>query len=199
MFVANSFNAESAKNFQLDAGMLVTGLTMSSFDGTISGLRSEQKIGATTGGGSLEITPEIRDLFEDVDGARFKYKEGFVIDRYDIKLSMTLLEFTEGNLKMALGAIDKNASSFESSHYDSITPKIDIGDSDFKTLYWIGTLKGSDKPMVIEIKNAMNTNGFNMSFEDKGKGKIELELEAFGSLKNPTEVPVTIYLPKGEE
>lgn len=195
MFIANSFTAESAGNFQLDAGMLVTGLNMSNFDG--AQLSSATKIGATTGGGSLEITPEIRDLFEDVDGARFKYKEGLVIDRFEIKLSMTLLEFTEGNLTTALGAIEKNSSSFTSSHYDKLSPKIDLNPaSDFKTLYWLGTLKGKNKPVVIEIKNGMNTNGLNFSFEDKGKGKIELEIEAFGDLSKPSEIPVAIYMPK---
>lgn len=196
MFIANSFSAKSAGNFQLDAGMLVTGLDMKSFDGTISSIGEEQKIGATTGGGSLEITPEKRDLFEDVDGARFKYKQGDVTDRYDIKLSMTLLEFTEGNLMMALGSADKNANSYTSANYDSLTPRVEVKDADFKTLYWLGTLKGSEKPLVIEIKNALNTNGLNFSFEDKGKGTIELELEAYGDLAKPTEVPVTIYIPK---
>ncbi len=196
MFIANSFSGKSAENFQLDAGMLVTGLDMKNFDGNINSLSETQKIGATTGGGSVEIKPEMRDLFEDVDGARFKYKQGMVTDRFDITLKMTLLEFKEGNLQLALGASEKNAGSFANANYDSYTPKVELTDADFKTIFWLGTLKGSDKPMVIEIKNAMNTEGFNLSFEDKGKGKLELNLEALGDLAKPTEIPVTIYIPK---
>lgn len=198
-FIANSFTAKSADNFQLDAGMLVTGLDMASFDGNISSLAENQKIGATTGGGSIEIKPEMRDLFEDVDNVTQQYMEGMIIDKYEANLKMTILEFKEGNLMMALGAAEKNANSYSSTHYDAISPKISLDADDFKTVYWLATIKGSDKPIVIEIKNAINKNGFNLSFETKGKGKIELELSALGTLKKPNEMPITIYLPKAGE
>lgn len=195
-FIANSFTAKSADNFQLDAGMLVTGLNMSTFDGDISSLTETQKIGATTGGGSVEIKPEMRDLFEDVDNVTQQYMEGMVIDKYEATLKMTVLEFKEGNIMMALGAAEKNANSYSSTHYDAITPKMSLEKSDFKSVFWLATIKGSDKPIVIEIKNSLNKNGFNLSFETKGKGKIELELSALGTLEKPNEMPVTIYLPK---
>lgn len=193
MGVLNGFTPKTAKNLQLDAGILVKNLEdPSSFDGTLT---DSQKIGATSGGGSFAAVPEMRNLFEDLDGARGNYKDGNVIDSWDITLTVTMKEMTTDNLKLAIGAADVTPASTGS--FDVVQPRIVINSSDYlDNIVWMGTMNGSSDPIMIELKNAMNTNGINFAFTDKGTGGIEVEIKAHFDLNKPEEVPFTIYTPK---
>ena len=57
-------------------------------------------------------------------------------------------------------------------------------------------MNGSSEPMIIELKNVLNTNGISFTAEDKGSGSVELELKAHFDLSKPNEVPFNIYFPK---
>lgn len=190
----SGFTPNTAKNMQLNAGMLVKNLTnIESFNGTIE---DNLKLGATEGGANFTAVPEIRNIFEGVDGARGSYKDGNVIDSWEIKLSGTLKEMTAENLKLALGAADTVAAS-EEGKFDKTNARMEIKTSDYLTnICWLGTLNGSDKPVIIELKNVLNVSGLNFTAEDKGSGSVEFEFQAHFSLENPDDVPFTIYTPK---
>lgn len=196
--ILNGFTKDTAKNLQLDAGIIVTGLaTPEDFSGELSGATL---LGATSGGGSFVVEMEMRNLFEDLDGARGNYKEGNVIDSYNITLTTTIAEMTAKNIKLALGAADTTANQGAGSDVDVTKARMTIKAEDYiDNVCWLGSLNGSDKPMIIELKNVMNTNGLNFTFEDKGKGKIELELKAHFDLSKPEEVPFAIYTPSVKE
>lgn len=195
--ILNGFTKDTAKNLQLDAGILVVGLrNPENFTGELSGAR---KVGATSGGGSFTVETEIRNLFEDLDGARGNYKDGNVVDSCDVKLTVTVKEMTVENIKMALGAADTQTKQ-GSGQYDVTKARMEIRAEDYMdNVCWLGTMNGSDKPMIIELKNVMNSNGLNFTFEDKGNGGIELELKAHFDLANPDEVPFAIYTPGNKE
>ena len=196
--ILNGFTKDTAKNLQLDAGIIVTGLTSpENFSGELSGATL---LGATSGGGSFVVETEMRNLFEDLDGARGNYKEGNVIDSYNITLTTTVAEMTAKNIKLALGAADTTAKQGTETDVDITKARMTIKAEDYiDNVCWLGSLNGSDKPMIIELKNVMNTNGLNFTFEDKGKGKIELELKAHFDLTKPEEVPFAIYTPSVKE
>lgn len=187
----NGFTVNTAKNLQLDAGILAKNVEdLENFNGT---LLDTQKLGATSGGGSLTIIPEIRNLFEDLDGSRGSYVGGNVIDTYEIKLTVTLKEMTEENFKLALSASD----STQGLTNTKIKPRLEMQDTDYlKNVCWFGRINGSQDPVIIEIQNVINTNGFNLTFADKDKGSLELELTANFDLANAEDVPVNIWLPK---
>ena len=192
--ILNGFTKDTAKNLQLDAGIIVTGLTSPvNFSGVLTGANL---LGATSGGGSFVVETEVRNLFEDLDGARGNYKEGNVIDSYNITLTTTVAEMTAKNIKLALGAADTTVNQGTDTDVDITKARMTIKAEDYiDNVCWLGSLNGSDKPMIIELKNVMNTNGLNFTFEDKGKGKIELELKAHFDLTKPEEVPFAIYTP----
>lgn len=192
--ILNGFTKDTAKNLQLDAGIIVTGLTSpENFSGVLTGANL---LGATSGGGSFVVETEVRNLFEDLDGARGNYKEGNVIDSYNITLTTTVAEMTAKNIKLALGAADTTVNQGTDTDVDITKARMTIKAEDYiDNVCWLGSLNGSDKPMIIELKNVMNTNGLNFTFEDKGKGKIELELKAHFDLTKPEEVPFAIYTP----
>lgn len=196
--ILNGFTKDTAKNLQLDAGIIVTGLASpEDFSGVLTGANL---LGATSGGGSFVVETEMRNLFEDLDGARGNYKEGNVIDSYNITLTTTVAEMTAKNIKLALGAADTTDKQGTGTDVDITKARMTIKAEDYiDNVCWLGSLNGSDKPMIIELKNVMNTNGLNFTFEDKGKGKIELELKAHFDLTKPEEVPFAIYTPSVKE
>lgn len=196
--ILSGLTKDTAKNLQLDAGIIVTGLT--SPENFVGNLTGATLLGATKGGGSFVVEVEMRNLFEDLDGARGNYKEGNVIDSYNITLTATIAEMTAKNIKLALGAADTTVNQGTGNDVDVTKARMTINPEDYiDNVCWLGSLNGSDKPMIIELKNVMNTNGLNFTFEDKGRGTIELELKAHFDTSKPEEVPFAIYTPSVKE
>ena len=192
MAILSAFTKNTAKNMQLDAGLLVKGLTdILNFNGTIA---DEKKLGATSGGASFSATPEMRNIFEGIDGAKGNYKDGNVIDNWEITLTATVKEMTANNLKLAMATADIATGN---DKFDVLTPRMEVKSTDYiDNICWLGTMKGSSEPMIIELKNVLNTNGISFTAEDKGSGSVELELKAHFDLSEPDEVPFNIYFPK---
>lgn len=187
----NGFTPKTAKHLQLDAGILVKNHTIG------SEIVEANKLGATSGGSTFSAVPTIRSIFEDLDGSRGNYKDGNVIDSWDITLSATVKEVTAENIKLALGSADAKAGTETEVKYDVVTPRNGIKTTDYlDNLCWIGTVNGSDEFMIIELKNVLNTNGFSFTATDKGTGAVALELKAHFDLSKPDEVPFKIYVPK---
>lgn len=193
--VLNGFTPNTAKNLQLDAGVIVRGLVdPSKFTGTLTS--PAKSIGATSGGGSFTAVPTMRNIFEDLDGARGNYKDGNVIDTWDIKLTTTIKEMTAENLKLALAAADTTPAA-TSDKYDTTVGRNEIKSTDYlDNLCWMGTLNGSAEPIIIELKNVLNISGLNFTFANKATGGVELELQAHFDLTKANEVPFKIYTPK---
>ena len=192
MAILSAFTKNTAKNMQLDAGLLVKRLTnILNFDGNIL---DEQKLGATSGGASFSATPEMRNIFEGIDGAKGNYKDGNVIDNWEITLTATVKEMTAKNLQLAMATADIKS---DDDKFDVLTPRMEVKSTDYiDNICWLGTMNGSTEPMIIELKNVMNTNGISFTAEDKGSGSVELELKAHFDLSKPDEVPFNIYFPK---
>ena len=184
----NGFTPKTAQNLQLDAGILVKSHTVG------EPITDDNKLGATEGGATFTATPEIRNIFEGLDGARGNYKDGNVIDSWEISLTASVSEMTAENIKMAIASATSKTSTVEG--YTEITASNEIKTTDYlDNVCWIGTVNGHDKPMIIELKNVMNTNGFSFTASDKGRGKVDLELKAHFDLATPDEVPFKIYVP----
>lgn len=192
MAILSAFTKNTAKNMQLDAGLLVRGLTdILNFSGTIA---DDKKLGATSGGATFSATPEMRNTLEGIDGAKGVYKDAIVIDNWEITLTATVKEMTAKNLQLAMATADIDDGD---DKFDVLSPRMDIKTTDYiDNICWLGTMNGSTEPMIIELKNVMNTNGISFTAEDKGSGSVELELKAHFDLSKPNEVPFNIYFPK---
>ena len=192
MAILSAFTKNTAKNMQLDAGILVRGLTdILNFNGTIA---DDKKLGATAGGANFTAAPEMRNIFEGIDGAKGNYKDGNVIDNWEITLTATVKEMTAKNLQLAMATADISSSD---DKFDVLTPRMEVKSTDYvDNICWLGTMNGSSEPMIIELKNVLNTNGISFTAEDKGSGSVELELKAHFDLSKPNEVPFKIYFPK---
>lgn len=195
MAILNAFTPNTARNLQLDAGILVLGLVNpGAFAGELP--VGTKKLGATSGGGKFVAQPTYRSLFEGIDGAKGVYKDGQTIDSWDIKLTTTLKEMSKESLLLALGAAD----AVETSGTSVISGRLNMLSSDyFKNVCWLGTVNGSNKPMIIELFNVLNVSGMSFAFADKATGGVELELVAHFDVMDPNTVPFKIYMPTVEQ
>lgn len=194
MAILSAFNKDTAKNMQLDAGILVLNLkNPESFAGEIPA--GAILVGATEGGSNFKATPEIRNLFDGIDGARGNYKDGNAIDSWEILLTATAKEITASNLKTALAAAD--ITTTDGGKYDTLVPRMDIKTTDYlSNICWLGTMNGSTDAMIIELRNVMNTSGIDFTATDKGTGSVAMEFKAHFDLTNPNDVPFRIHFPK---
>lgn len=144
-------------------------------------------LGATRGGGSFVVTQEVRE--PEVDGARYRFKGGSFVDSVDANLTGTLVEVTPNNFKYILATGDVTTSSQKTT----VKMHTRINASDHLTnLVWIGDL--SDGSLVlIALKNALNTNGMNLTFTDKGEGTIPFEFHAYqGAVEDYDNAPFEV-------
>lgn len=191
----NAFTPDTAQNLQLDAGIVVLGLTDPKiFDGVVTS--PAKTVGATSGGVVFTAIPSIRNIFEDLDGSRGNYKDGNVIDTWDIKMSFTMKEITANNLKMSLAAADITPAA-ASEKYDTLKGRNEIKSSDYlPNLVLITTQNTKTEFIMIEIKNVLNITGLTFTTADKSTGMVDVELQAHFDLATPNEVPFKIYTPK---
>lgn len=186
---------ETYDKLQLNAGILLKDLDYASAtdSASLATLIATAKssgtgiLGATRGGGTFTLTPTMR--FIEADGVRNKFKGGTVCDGWDVKLSATLLEITGDNLKAAI----PGASAVTSGNKTTITIARGFGDDAYiDNIIWVGDTSAG--LMLIDLKNALNTKGFSLTFADKGEGTIPVEFEAHCDSVSSENLPVTIIL-----
>ena len=202
MALLSAFNKDTANNLQLDAGIICKGIT-NPYKPTAGELKNKC-IGATSGGAEFEVTPEITNIFEDLDDAKGKYKGGVEITNIDIVFSFTMKEMTAENFKLAMGCADitqvkanevqANELSSDNLHHTLLTPRLEIKDEDFiDNICWYGRKRNGEKVCIV-LHNVFNEGGLNYTSESAGKGSLEVELHAFFDLKNPDKVPYEVII-----
>lgn len=189
-------DASSLQNLQLNAGIFMRDFDYSSYKDAkalreaikAAAKNAENRIGATRGGGTFQCTPSTREI--EADGKRYAFVGSTVIDSWDIKLTTTLLEATPGNFKLAMASADVKTEGNISTLTLRTEPKV----SDYiKSLIWVGDT--SQGFVLIDLKNALNTTGINLTFTDKGEGTIPLEMHAHQDAVDDYDIaPVTVLL-----
>ena len=133
-------------------------------------------LGATQGGGEFNAVATFRQI--PVDGAIGDIKDLEDIERWDVTLSATMLEVTKQTVALALGSATITTTS-GTAPYNKIVGNNGLSSGDFNTITWCGCLLGETKPMLIQVDNALCTNGLNLSMTDGEEGKIALEFHGF--------------------
>ncbi len=171
---------EAFQNLQLNAGIFLVDFNYASIaDATAlktaiaSAVTAGTSIlGVTRGGGSFNVTREIRT--PEVDGMRYPFVGSDFVDSADAYLSGTLLEVNPENFKRLLGTGDSTTSGKKTT----VTMHTAITDGDYiDSLCWIGDL-ADGRLVLIELDNAFNTQDFSLTFTDKGEGTMTFEFHA---------------------
>lgn len=188
----SGFTTETAKSLLLNAGAYFKNFDVGT-DDFDSAVAAGKLIGATKGGGEFSAVPEIRQI--EVDGVAGRAKGLETIDSWDIYLKANVLEVKETTIQSGLAASSVDTST--NTDYDIITASNNLEVSDYiDNITWVGTLSGSDKPVIIQIFNALNTEGLKFSTTDKAEATISLTFYAHYTQDDLDTPPFKIYYPK---
>lgn len=157
-------NSNTAINLQLGAGAV---LKSKYVKGTP--INADNVVSATNGGISFSavptiFTPSVDGMFDNIKGA------GKRVINWAVTLSFTAVEAEALVLQKALGIADVSESGV-------ITGRHEIKTSDYSDLYTIAE-KGDGSVIQITLKNAINTNGLNLTTTNNGNGGIAFTISA---------------------
>ena len=196
----SGYTKKTAENLLLDAGAFFRnfkfeegGTDNDTFDTAVA---AGKLIGATKGGGESSAAAAIRQI--EVDGVKGKAKGLEVIDSWEVYLKATVLETTSESIKAALGAATVDTGT--DTDYDVITGNSAIGLEDYiDNVTWIGTLSGSDKPVIIQVFNGLNTEGLKLTMQDKNEGTIPMTFYGHYTDDDLDSPPFKVFYPKKKE
>ncbi len=177
------FNEKTMDHLLLDAGAVYKNF----------GLPDQMILGATSGGNEFDAKAKIRQI--QVDGVKAANAKGMeVIDSVTTTLKCTFIEISKEILAAALIA---NIDVDSDPNYDIITGKTVIEDSDYiQNIAWVGTLSGSNKPVIILIENALCLDGLSVKTADSKDNTLPVTFTAHADPTNPKALPYAIYYPK---
>ena len=184
--------SDAFQKLQINAGILTTDFTPST--GTVG---AAGQIGATTGGVSFPATPTYSDYGEDIDNCPKNMKELKKLESWEATISGTFVNADTAIAKMLVGAADIGTSDTT-----KITPRNDVLDSDFETIWLVGDY--SDKNgetnggfIAIKLINALSTGGFQIQTADKAKGQFAFTFTGHYSMDAQDTPPFEIYIKAG--
>lgn len=192
--VTTPLRKETYKNLQLNAGITLVNFDYSGITDA-AGLKTAiaaakasgtNLLGATRGGGTFNVTREMRQV--EADGVRFGFVGSEIVDSADAYLSETLIEVTAAHIKKVLGNADIETSGLKTT----ITLRTAIEDDDYlSNICWVGDT--SEGFVLICLYNALNTADFTLTFADKNEGTINAEFHAHqGDVDDYDELPCEI-------
>lgn len=188
---------KSFQNMQLNAGVFLEGFDWREAESVdaletliLEALEAEIGVlGATVGDGTFTCVPESREI--EVNDMRYPVVGSTVFDRYDVHLTGTLKEITPDNVKRVLPTAMEEEGSREGVtviqvetdlHNDKYIPK----------LCWVGDTSNHGF-ILIELDNALNVSGMNLTFTSMGEGTLPFDFKAHcGSLKDMKYAPCRI-------
>ena len=194
--IINGLNANTIQHLVFDAGAFFKNYDVKTdtFDTAVT---AGKLIGATKGGGSLKATPTYRTI--ELEGMRGATKGTKILESWSVTMSAKIAEITPDVLTAALGAaaeVETIATGQKPANYKKITGKNALELKDYiENITWVGTISGSGDPVIVQVFNALNEKGVELSFEDKGEATIETEFVGHYDMKTKS-VPFAIYYPK---
>ena len=186
------YNSKTPENLLLNAGAFYKNFDVDA--DTVDSAKAKL-IGATRGGGKFNAIPTIRNIA--VDGVKGKAKGLQVIENWDVKLEASVIEMTKDNIKTALMAAVETAG-VDPEKYDKIQGKNCIELSDYiGNITYVGSLSGSNEPIIIQVYNALNTGGLSLETKDNNEAIAKLIFEGhYDADKDMSNPPFTIFYPK---
>ena len=158
-----------------------------------SAVKAGKLIGATKGGGEFSAVPTLRNI--EVAGVKGSAKGLRVIDSWEVYLKATVLEVTTETIRSALAAASVDDASDEA--YSVITGNSAIELTDYlDNVTWVGTLSGSDKPVIIQVYNGLNTEGLKLTVQDKGEATIPMTFYGHYTFDDLDSPPFKIMYPR---
>ena len=188
----SGFTKKTKENLLTGAGAFFKNFKVG-VDTLESAIADGKLLGATQGGGEFKAVATIRQI--EVDGVAGKAQGLEIIDSWEVSQNMNLLETTEESIKLALGAADIDTTS--NGTYNIIKGRSYFVDDDYlDNLTYIGTITGSNTPVIIQIYNALSTDGLDIKTEDKKEAVLSITVYGHYVEDDLDSPPYAIFYPK---
>ena len=185
------FSENTSKNLMIDAGAFFINFDIET--DTIETAK-EKLLGATSGGGEFSAVPKFREI--KADGVKGKAKGLQALEAWEVTMKANLLEFKEETFKRALASSNVSDITVGEKKYRKIEGKNYIEDTDYiSNITYMGNLSGSNEPVIIQVFNAINTEGLKIKPKDGDDIICELEFEGTYDTNNLDNPPFAIYYP----
>ena len=184
---------DTPSNIPLGAGTWFKGLKYeeNGWTGTV--------LGATSGGSSIKITPEVKDI--EVDGAMALAKGLAVMTGGAGEAEVNFAELNKEILQMTtLGEVlDSNAEGYVEG-YDCIQTKNAIVEGDYvENLGFVGYTADQSKTIVVILDYALCKSGFQFDAKNKENSVVKATFTAYGGIDTDLDkVPIRIYYPTAQ-
>ena len=183
---------DTPKNILLGAGTWFKGLKYESgtgWNGTV--------LGATSGGSSIKITPEVLDI--EIDGALALAMGLAVMQGGSGEAEVNFAEINSDVLKMTtLGEILSSEDEGYVEGFDCIQTKNAIVEGDYvENLGFVGYTADQSKQIIVILDYALCKSGFQLDPKNKENSVIKATFTAYGGIDTDLDrVPIRIYYPK---
>ncbi len=154
-------------------------------------------LGATSGGSSIKITPEVVDV--EVDGAMALVKGLALMAGGTGEAEVNFAEITPEILaKTTLGEVLPEGSEHYIEGFDCIQIKDTITEGDYVgNLGFVGYTADKSKQIVVIFDWALCKSGFQLDPKNKEAGVVKATFTAYGDIESDLDkLPVRIYYPK---
>lgn len=188
----NGLTKETVDRFVIDAGAVYLNL----------GEPEERLLGATRGGNEFTIDQDIKLI--EIDGVKGATMGARRIVESNATLKVNLLELTTENIMLAIAGADATDYTDPSiipaptgASHDRIRRTRNLSDMDFvKSISVVGKISGSAENIIVTIYNALSDDSFELAFEDREEGVLEITFTAHYDPENVEEEPWSIDFPK---
>lgn len=175
----SGYTSKTAKNYVINAAVVYTNVTHTEpggFEGTLHG--------ATSGGVKVTIEQEYRDI--EVDGtSHTKVKGNKALESANATITANMKEITAETIRQSLNGTIEDATPEEApTGYKVIRTKRKVEDTDYiDNMAVVGTLSGTDEPVIAIIDNALCISGLDGETQDNGEMVIEQIYQAHASIE----------------
>jgi len=186
----SGFTQQTAKKLLLDSGAFFKNFVVGT-DTFESAVTAGKLLGATQGGGTFSAIPTLRRI--DIDGVKGAAKGLEVIDEWVVTITANMKEISQEVLKTSLvsGKIEEGTAGYKkitANNYIELDDYID-------NITWVGKLSGEEKPVIIQVFNAINTNGLTLQAQDKNEAVVALTFAGHYDADSLDTPPFEIHYP----
>lgn len=154
-------------------------------------------LGATSGGCSIKITPEVKDI--EVDGAMALAKGLAVMTGGTGEAEVNFAELNKDILRMTtLGEVLSSEEEGYVEGFDCIQTKNAIVEGDYvKNLGFVGYTADGSKQIIVILDYALCKSGFQIDPKNKENSVVKATFTAYGGIDTDLDkVPIRIYYPQ---
>lgn len=192
------YTASTPKHYLINAGAIYKNLAWNKAGGTGGkGQWEGELLGATSGGNKVTIEVNYRVI--EIDGVFTPAVGQKILESQVAKIEANVKELTAENIRLAINGEIKEADGTNApTGYKVISGKPKLENTDYiENLGIVGTMSGTNDPIIVIIDNALCTSGLDFETKDNEEAVISMTFEAHADEDKVDDLslPCRIYFP----